>query len=387
MISFWAIFRRMRNTSRMRAVALLPAMLDEERGAKSKRQLCARGLACILLAGIFAGLPSTQSVNATGGGDPREISAAVYRKHLEALDSLVVNCQKQRSSCDPMQVGEDERVRWTVGSATEVREIRYGWLRLLLERAAKEEPARSATQAPPGNATKADAPPLTVSELMKQARERLAADWKQAGEAERVAANRGAERKELETILARREFQGVRKLNAKDQFMEKLNNWLNELLERLARYGKRSPWIGTVLRGMLLTGALLGLGWGLLQLERRSRLRVVPQMLSGADAPSAREWQLWLKDAHAMAAQGLWREGIHFVYWAAISRLESNRVWPADRARTAREYLALVPNEDPRKASLATLTASFERTWYGGREADPESFRRSLALASQLGVE
>ena len=88
-----------------------------------------------------------------------------------------------------------------------------------------------------------------------------------------------------------------------------------------------------------------------------------------------------------MAAQGAWREGIHFVYWASISLLESRRLWPADRARTAREYLALVPEEDPRKASLTALTASFERTWYGGRETDAEAYQRSLTLVSKLGVE
>ncbi len=45
------------------------------------------------------------------------------------------------------------------------------------------------------------------------------------------------------------------------------------------------------------------------------------------------------------------------------------RMWPADRARTPREYLRLLPAADPRLENLTTLTRSFERTWYGGREA------------------
>jgi hypothetical protein len=103
-------------------------------------------------------------------------------------------------------------------------------------------------------------------------------------------------------------------------------------------------------------------------------------------APSAREWQLWLKDAQAMAAENRWREAIHFVYWASIARLESRRLWPADRARTPREYLGLLPGADPRKPSLTALTWSFERTWYGGRAAASSDFKAALEMASELGV-
>jgi hypothetical protein len=80
----------------------------------------------------------------------------------------------------------------------------------------------------------------------------------------------------------------------------------------------------------------------------------------------------------------MWREAIHLVYWAAIARLESRRLWPADRARTPREYLALIAPEDPRRAGLAALTGSFERTWYGGRSAAESDFRRAEAIAASL---
>jgi hypothetical protein len=88
-----------------------------------------------------------------------------------------------------------------------------------------------------------------------------------------------------------------------------------------------------------------------------------------------------------MAQRGLWREAIHFLYWASISRLESKRLWPADRARTPREYLKLLPVADPRKLVLTSLTRSFERTWYGGREAQDSDFDAASKLAADLGVE
>ena len=80
----------------------------------------------------------------------------------------------------------------------------------------------------------------------------------------------------------------------------------------------------------------------------------------------------------------MWREAIHFLYWAAISRLESRRLWPADRARTPREYLALLAQEDPRRARLAALTGSFELVWYGGRAAAESDYRRAEEIAATL---
>jgi hypothetical protein len=121
-----------------------------------------------------------------------------------------------------------------------------------------------------------------------------------------------------------------------------------------------------------------------MKLERRWRIRLVPESGPGAGAASARDWQLWLADARRAAAAGLWREAIHFVYWAAISRLEAKRLWPADRARTPREYLALVAPEDPRRTRLATLTGSFERVWYGGRAAAESDYRKAEELAAGL---
>jgi hypothetical protein len=129
----------------------------------------------------------------------------------------------------------------------------------------------------------------------------------------------------------------------------------------------------------------VALAWGLLQLERRWRIRLVPADHGpAADAASAIPWQLWMEKARRAAAAGSWREAIHFLYWAAISRLESKRLWPADRARTPREYLALVAADDPRQAGLATLTGSFERIWYGGRSAGEGDYERADRIATAL---
>jgi hypothetical protein len=41
---------------------------------------------------------------------------------------------------------------------------------------------------------------------------------------------------------------------------------------------------------------------------------------------------------------------------------------------------------DPRKPALTALTRSFERTWYGGRDAAATDFNTALQQAAELGV-
>jgi hypothetical protein len=43
-----------------------------------------------------------------------------------------------------------------------------------------------------------------------------------------------------------------------------------------------------------------------------------------------------------------------------------------------------VAQEDPRRAGLASLTGSFEQTWYGGRAAGESDYLKAEALAEEL---
>ena len=157
------------------------------------------------------------------------------------------------------------------------------------------------------------------------------------------------------------------------------------MCERAANLKAHSAWLGrTIVWGFILAVCIV-LVYLLIRLERRWRVRLTPDLdPPAAGAASARDWQLWLEDARRAAASGLWREAIHFVYWAAISRLESRRLWPADRARTPREYLALVAPEDPRRPGLSQLTSTFERFWYGGRPAGENDYKNAEGIASAL---
>lgn len=313
---------------------------------------------------------------------------ATYRDHLQALEALVVNCRKLRTpeACNPSQVGADDSVPWPAGGAIAQRAIQYDWLRQLLQHAAAKggpTPASGLNLDVRGSQT----PPVSVDELLNQAQQRLEGDLRQAGGSSPQAQPYSAERQSLGAILARREYRGTAQISAKERLQEWLENLIERILEKLIGIGARAPWLGYLLEGLLVAALATALIWALIRLEQRARVRFTPEVERAGAAPSAREWQLWLKDAQAMAAQMRWREAIHFLYWASISRLESMRLWPADNARTPREYLRLLARTDPRLSNLTALTRSFERTWYGGREAHSADFQAALEIAAALGVE
>lgn len=348
-------------------------------------------LAAVLSVAQQAPRPAIPSAPAAGAGERHDSSMADYRKHLEALSAVVKACAKARDAkaCNPQQVGQDDRVALGDGNKSERRAVRYDWLRALLLKAetkdresAKSKASADAKKAP----AEADLPRLaTTAELLEDAEKRLASDLDGAGGAARAEPNYGTQRSAMEKVLSEREFSGLRQSSPLARLMEKIDNWLNSLFAGAARFGARTPWLGRAVEWGFILVVCLGLVWGLVQLERRWRIRLTPEGLKVAPtAASARGWQLWLEDARKAAAAGLWRDAIHFVYWAAISRLESRRLWPADRARTPREYLALLSGEDPRRAGLAALTGSFERTWYGGRTAGESEYRRAEELAGAL---
>jgi hypothetical protein len=329
------------------------------------------------------GLIAKQTVPA---GRWQDTTLPEYRQHLMDLTTLTAACAKGRDlkTCDPMLVGLDDRI--PLGSGR--RLVRYGWLRVLFSKAEEPDEAQAAPEAkkPETKVKESVLPePETTSQLLQDAQTRLAQDRKQMDGPTVALPQHTAEQQAMKQVLAGREFRNLQQVSQQDSTMEKVGNWLNHFFESLGKMRARSAWVGRALVWGFITAVGVGLIWGLLQLERRWRIRLVPESDGpAAGAASARDWQLWLADARAAAAKGLWREAIHFVYWATISRLESKRLWPADRARTPREYLALVATDDPRKGSLASLTGGFELSWYGGRPASESDYRTAENLAAGL---
>jgi hypothetical protein len=378
-------------------------------------------LACAALAAAVAVVLGAPPIRAD---DPvaqpaknwREATLSEYRQHLVELNAVVETCAKARDakSCNPALTGPDDRV--PLSNTSERRLVRYGWLRALLLKAQSKDKtpkeaqvkAKNKSQNKPeeGSEEKAQSEPddspeetleveaarpskPTTSELLQAAQVRLTQDIAQADSAvagpPAAAPDHAQEHETMKQVLSGRDFRGLEPPSARDSYLEKLGEWLNRFFESIGKLHASSVWAGRVIVWGILLAACVGLAWGLLQMERRWRIRLVPESDGpAAGAASSRDWQLWLADARRAAASRQWREAIHCVYWAAISRLESRRLWPADRARTPREYLALLAAEDPRRAGLATLTGSFERTWYGGRAAGESDYRKAEELADVL---
>jgi Domain of unknown function (DUF4129) len=342
------------------------------------------------LVAALAVSPSAASSPARPAGRWQDATMVDYRRHLVALEDLTRACAKARDlkACDPTLVGLDDRVPAGAASSDDLRLIRYGWLRILFSRA--EEPDK-AQKAPDSGALSAGARkslreiPPTTSQLLVDAQARLAYDLAQANRTITPLPSHVEERNTMQQVLAGREFSNLQIATESDTALERFGNWLNRLFAKFEKLRTRSAWVGRALVWGFFGAVAAGLAWGLLQTERRWRIRLVPARAGLVpEAVSARDWQLWLADARKAAADGHWREAIHFLYWAAVARLESKRLWPTDRARTPREYLALMAADDPRQSGLASLTSSFERTWYGGREASESDYRRAEALAASL---
>ena len=335
--------------------------------------------------------PATQPA-----GNWRDASLAEYRQHLVELGTIIDACAKARDtkSCDPALAGQNDHVPLSDAPNAERRLISYDWLRALLAKAQQKDEAKPVTG--PVIAVKKDdseepTRPLkpTTGQLLRAAEARLTQDITQADAAAAIptapSADHAPQREAMRQVLAGRDFRNLEASTARDSALEKLSEWLNRLWASAAKLQLQAAWVGRVIVWGFILAVCLGLVWGLMQLERRWRIRVVPDTDSpAAGTASARDWQLWLNDARRSAAAGQWREAVHFVYWASISRLESKRLWPSDRARTPREYLALVAAEDPRRVGLATLTRSFERTWYGGRSAAESDYIKAEELAASL---
>jgi hypothetical protein len=324
---------------------------------------------------IVAALIAAATAARQARADLKDAGPADLKQHLASLESITQACRAARDSkaCNQSLVGSDDRLQWTAGKK---------------EAAQKEAAPPESTSVLPQLAV-IQQKRATLDELLGTAINRLKDEEAQvdALSASSAASDFAIEHKKLGEILSRRAYQQVAENTARNRFWEWVDNKVNRLLGSLAGLGGKAWWLPYLLMGLLIGGVLISIIWSLIQIERRSRIRLIPETDGMSGAPSAREWQLWLRDAQTAAAAGLWREAIHFLYWASISRLESKRMWPADRARTPREYLHLLPQTDVRHDNLTTLTRSFERTWYGGRDAAFTDYETARTLAAGLGVE
>lgn len=189
-------------------------------------------------------------------------------------------------------------------------------------------------------------------------------------------------REALTEILARREFRGVHGPSWWDLLQQRAVKWILHFLERL--FGSSSfPVISRMVVWGLIALAVVVLAiWAWHTIQRGTTIEtILPEGLP----VSAKHWPVWMAEAQAAAAKGMWREAVHLAYWAGISFLEERGMWRPDHARTPREYLRLLGSSSEYRGPLSQLTRQLENVWYGCKEAGPQSFADALAHLESLG--
>lgn len=292
--------------------------------------------------------------------------------------------QGPANRCNSESVGPDELVSGLVAP----RLVEYGWLRAILAEAAAisdKTDGRNDKNA----INKVD---LDLYAAAQRLRSDLAAsvsldssdgviDAEENGKD--VPASAPAT---LKTILARSEFHHVTTPSLFDRAMQRVFEWLDRKLQAVGSLGAPSKaFVRLIVFGSVLVGLTLLAWWEVRTLRRKHVKTDAPSIEPNPQAASATGWRERMKQAQALAAVGEWRQAVHHTYWAAISRLEARGNWPADRSRTPREYLLLLPAEHSQRADLLTLTRSFERVWYGRVDARQQDFDDAVALLDRIG--
>ena len=192
-----------------------------------------------------------------------------------------------------------------------------------------------------------------------------------------------APRRKLDEILKRREFRGLRGPSHLENTLLQAWFWLMDHLERLmSQLGRHPRGVRVVLWTMLIGPAVLLLIWLLRFILDRSRTQTLDL---DAPRPAAATWRTLAREAVLAAGRGDYRDAVRLAYWAGIYRLEELGAWKAERTRTHREYLRLLPSDHPNRDSVSALTSRFERTWYAGVAASSDDFQFTRSELEKLG--
>ena len=186
----------------------------------------------------------------------------------------------------------------------------------------------------------------------------------------------------LNGILARSEFRNVHGQTWLDRLKQRLTELLIRVLGRMFA-SSAIPVISDILVYGLIGAAVLALAYWMYRSVRNSaRLETIMPV---SIPVSAKEWPIWIAEARAAAAGGQWANAIHLAYWGGISFLEAQGSWRADKARTPREYLRLLPATSAHQPTLRALTVRLEGVWYGMQTGGADGFQETLAELERLG--
>ena len=138
--------------------------------------------------------------------------------------------------------------------------------------------------------------------------------------------------------------------------------------------------VGVALASLATLGALVAL---IYLAYRRARVALPRHTtISATPAAPARKWAL---EALAAIRAGRAGDAVRCAYEAAVARLDEQGVWRADDARTAREYVNLLPPGEKRRPAFSAIAAQFELVFYGHRDSTPDELADLAVHLESLG--
>jgi len=220
-----------------------------------------------------------------------------------------------------------------------------------------------------------------------------------------TAMNSANARAQLDKILSEKEYgQGAEK-SVFARIWEQVQRWIDWLLDHTIGEIVGSKSVRTVvLYGILI---LVFMGAGLWLVRSLRGLARAEKLEIDAVFPPGRKWRDWAKDALSAAGSGDYRAALHAAYWAGVFRLGEIGVFRLDRARTPREYLQALDEQQSRdvedggngsqrgheaengpagrRAAIVALTRSMEASWYGYVPATQHDFDEAVNYLEKLG--
>jgi hypothetical protein len=331
-----------------------------------------------VLAYAFPCPASSQKPGRTVAQSPSTEGPAAFAAELRALEAKLLG--GNGTANETLALRRRLPASWTVEIPERRYEISSEPLRDLLDRAARDDAHRK--------------------EILEQAgmwaeNAAIQAEGYVASESAASSSNDATARAKLEQILKRREFAPAGPPSAWDQLRQKIGQWVLRMFEKLFGSIARHPIGSELLFWLIIFGVVC---WLVTMLVRfwTGRGRSIALQSIGTIA-AHRSWQEWIRGAQDAATRGEFREAIHLLYWAGITRLEDLSILTVDHTRTPREQLRLLSYPAKSGAQVAAsatpaqrapmlgLTTQLERVWYGRRPASVDDFRECVKHVEDLG--
>ena len=340
-----------------------------------RRSIVLGGL-CIL-APAFPSLASSQKPEPTAVQSPAPEDPTAFAADLRAVEAKLLG--GNGAAKEIMAIRRRLPPSWTVETAERRYQISSEPLRDLLDHAARDDAHRKEALEQAG---------MWAENAATQAEAYVAAEA-----ASSSTPSSSTARTQLEQILKRREFLPAGPPSAMDQLRQKIGQWVLRMFEKLFGSIARHPMGSELLFWLIIFGVVC---WLVTMLVRFWTGRNIALQPIGTIA-AHRSWQEWIRGAQDAASRGEFREAIHLLYWAGITRLEDLSILTIDHTRTPREQLRLLSNPaksgalvaasatPAQRAPMVGLTNQLERVWYGRRPASAEDFRECLKHVEDLG--